>query len=192
MLVADLRHFLDLPEDAPAPARHMAEHLANVVRAATAGPTSAAWVSALPCRRRPANRRCSGRITVRRDDLRASIDWQCSACEDAGTISAWQDSPYDLRRHRLAVLAEAHEIVISDQVAAALRDVLFLDPDCERLVFGIRVERGRVILPASEDDLDELVGSVAAEANQQTNRRRQQRFDAAFEALNNAAADRYS
>jgi hypothetical protein len=34
MFVSDLRHFLDIPDDAPGPARKMAEHLGFVVRAA--------------------------------------------------------------------------------------------------------------------------------------------------------------
>ncbi len=40
---------------------------------------------------------------------------------------------------------------------------------------------------ATDDDLDELNGSVAAEANHQPNRRRQQRLDVALEALTTAA-----
>ena len=35
MLVTDLRHFLDLPEDTPGPARRLAQYLGNIVRAAT-------------------------------------------------------------------------------------------------------------------------------------------------------------
>ena len=53
MFVSDLRHFLDIPDDAPGPARKMAEHLGFVVRVATAGEAGAPWVSALTCRRRP-------------------------------------------------------------------------------------------------------------------------------------------
>ena len=56
MLVTDLHHFLDLPEDAPGPARRLAQHLGNIVRAATAGGAGAPWMTALPCRRRPAHR----------------------------------------------------------------------------------------------------------------------------------------
>ena len=37
MLVTDLYDFLDLPEDTPGPARRLAQHLRNIVRAATAG-----------------------------------------------------------------------------------------------------------------------------------------------------------
>ncbi len=75
LYVTDLRHFLDLPEDAPAPARNLAEHLGNIVRAATAGDRGDAWVSALPCRRRPGRSRCPGRIVVFRSELPPRIKW---------------------------------------------------------------------------------------------------------------------
>lgn len=78
--------------------------------------------------------------------------------------------------------------LISEQVAAALRDLQLLDPDCERLVFSVRVHDRRLILSADEDELEELIGFVAAEANHEANRRRQQRLDVAFDALNDAAA----
>ena len=41
MLVADLRHFLDLPDDTTSPALRLAQHLGNIVRAATAGDVGA-------------------------------------------------------------------------------------------------------------------------------------------------------
>ena len=37
MFISDLYHFLDLPEGTPGPAHRMAEHLCDIVRAATAG-----------------------------------------------------------------------------------------------------------------------------------------------------------
>ena len=187
MLVTDLHHFLDLPADTPGPARRLAEHLSNIVRAATAGEAATAWESALPCRRRPANRRCPGRMIVLRTESGAPIRWQCSVCDDEGIISNWEDSPFDLRRRRLALTGAVNDIVIADEVAAALRELRLLDPDCERLVFAIRAHNDGAVLAATDDDLDELIGFVAAEANHEPNRRRQQRLDAAFEALNTAA-----
>ena len=50
-----------------------------------------------------------------------------------------------------------------------------------------RALKRRIALAASDDDLDELIGFVAAEANHEPNRRRQHRLDAAFEVLNTAA-----
>jgi hypothetical protein len=82
------------------------------------------------------------------------------------------DSPFDLRRRRLTLADHLTEIVISEDVAAALRELRLLDADCERLVFRIRAHNGRAVLSAADDDLDELIGFVAAEANHESNRRR--------------------
>jgi hypothetical protein len=188
VMVTDLHHLRDLPADAPGPARRLAEHLGNIVRAATAaGDPATAWESALPYRRRPANRRCPGRITLAPTQPEGPIRWRCSTCDDEGIISNWQDSPFDLRRRRLTLTGAVHEIVISNEVAAALRALQLLDPHCERLVFAIRAHRDGAVLAVTDDDLEELIGFVAAEANHEPNRRRQQRLDAAFEALNTAA-----
>ncbi len=187
MLVTDLHHLLDLPQDTPGPARRLAEHLSSIVRAATAGDAGTAWESALPCRRRPANRRCRGRMIVLRTEAGAPIRWQCSACEDEGVISNWEDSPFDLRRRRPALAGAASQIVIPGEVATALRELRLLDADCERLVFRNRAHNDGAILAATDDDLDELIGLAAAEANHEPSRRRQQRLDAAFDALSTAA-----
>ena len=70
-----------------------------------------------------------------------------------------------------------------------MRDLQLLDPDDERLIFRIRAHHDGAVLAATDDDLDQLIGSVAAEANHEPNRRRRQRLDAAFDALNDATAD---
>lgn len=189
-MVTDLHHVLDIPPDTPGPARRLAEHLGSIVRAATAGDAGTAWETALPCRRRPAHRVCPGRMIVLRTEAGTPIRWQCSVCHDTGVISNWQDSPFDLRRRGLTIAQPANDIVIANEIAAALRDLQLLDPDCERLVFRIRGQHDGAVLTATSDDLEELIGAVAAEANHEPNRRRQQRLDAAFNALNHAAASR--
>ena len=189
MLVTDLHHFVDVPEDVPGPARRLAEQLGNIVRAATAGAVGASWMTALPCRRRPAHRACRGRMTVVRPAPAAPIRWQCSVCDDQGFISNWADSPYDLRRRRLTLAGALNEIIIGDATAATLRELQLLDPDRERLVFGMRAHPDGATLAATEDDLDELIVVVAAEANHEPNRRRQRRLDAAFDALTAAAQE---
>ena len=184
MFVSDLRHFLDIPDDAPGPARKMAEHLGFVVRAATAGEAGAPWVSALTCRRRPGNRPCGGHIAVFRAHLPAPIEWRCNVCGDEGVISGWEDSPFDLTQPRSRSYdASRREIALANPLAATFRDLRLLDTDCERLVFGMRSVPQGIVLTASADDLEELVGFVAAEANHETNRRRQKRLDEAFAVL---------
>jgi len=82
-----------------------------------------------------------------------------------------------------------HEVAVCDEVAATLRELRLLDPDCDRLVFQARARGECIILTAAAEDLDELIGFVAAEANHETNRRRQNRLDAAFDLLSDAAAN---
>ena len=116
----------------------------------------------------------------------APIHWTCSSCDDEGVISNWGDSPYDLRRRTLTLASPLKQIVITDEGASALRDLRLLDADSERVVFAMRADDTRIILTATDDELDELIGFVAAEANHETSRRRPKRLDAAFDALSDA------
>jgi hypothetical protein len=187
MFVSDLRHFLDVPEDAPATARRMAEHLTLIVRAATAGQGGQRWVSALNCTRRPGRRPCPGHLGVFRSDVPPSIQWWCTSCGDEGVISGWEGSPFDLRAHGvLSALGEVRRVVVPVDVAAALRSLMLLDTDSERLVFRATVTDEGVVLIGDEDDFEELIGYVAAEANHEADRLRQKRLDAAFAVLNDA------
>lgn len=179
--------------DASGPARRLAQHLGDIVRAGTAGEVGDPWVSALPCRRRPAHRRCPGRITIAIVGAEASVPirWWCSVCDDEGVISNWADSPYDLRRRRLSLADALEEVIVSDKTAAVLRDLVLLDPDCQRLVFGMRAHPNGAALLTTADDLEELIGFVAAEANHEPNRRRQNRLDAAFTTQTKSAQTLY-
>lgn len=192
MLVADLRHYLDMPDTAPGPAHRLGEQLTRVVRAATAAPAGSPWTSALRCRRRPGRRACPGHLVVLRADLPAPIEWACSSCADQGTISGWEGSAFDLRRSGSTRNGEpGPEVMVSDEVVDTLRSVLLLDPDSERVVFSARGTHDGALLAGDEAALEELAGFVAAEANHEHNRRRQRRLDEAFDALNTAAELRY-
>ena len=74
----------------------------------------------MPCRRRPAHRRCPGRMTIAiaSAETAAPIRWSCSVCDDEGVISNWADSPYDLRRRRSSVAGDLKEVIVSDTTAA--------------------------------------------------------------------------
>ena len=187
VFVCDLRHFLDLPDDVPGPARNLAEQLSFIVQAATAGTAGIPWVSALPCRRRPCHRPCQGHVTILRADDAAPIEWSCSVCGDEGTISGWQDSPYDLRQARAVLSGRVIAVSLSEEVAATLRALMMLDRECERVVFQARAVQEGLVLTATEEDLEELIGFVAADANHETNPRRRKRLDAAFSLLSDAA-----
>ena len=188
VFVSDLRHFLDLAEDTPAPAVRLAEQLRDVVRAATVGERGASWVSALPCRRHPGNRRCPGHICVRRMDVEAAISYECTGCGDGGLVSGWQDTQYDLRddRHGVPVGTPIH-FIVSEAVAASLRAISPFDADYERLAYGARTQLGRLVLTATDEQLEGSLGHLAAEARRETKRPRRRRLDIAYEQLREAA-----
>ena len=184
MLVADLRHFLNMPDWAPGPARRLADELITIVRAATAGDAGAAWISALECRRRPGHRTCTGSISIVRTEVPALIRWWCTSCADAGTINGWERTPFDLRlQHGELDPVTRDTLVVSAEVAATLRSVLVLDPAVERAVFRARTTKRGVELFADERELDDLLDAIAAEANHETKRPRRVRLDDALAAL---------
>jgi hypothetical protein len=61
-----------------------------------------------------------------------------------------------------------------------------LDAASERVMFAMRADGAGIVLMATDDELDELIGLVAAEADHETSPRRQKRLDAAFAALSDA------
>lgn len=188
MLVADLHHFLDVGSDTPGPARKLAAHLSAIVAAASAGNAHTRWETALPCRRGLAHRACSGRIVVHWTQPDQPIDWRCSHCDDDGTISNWATSIYDLRRQQLSAAEPAQDVVVDAETAAALRTLPFLDQDCHRAVFAISARGNELHLRLTDTELDDLIDSLAAEANHEPNRRRQRQLDTAYDRLTAAAA----
>lgn len=123
--------------------------------------------------RAPAGRQpCPGHVAVLRIDVPPSVEWQCTSCGDEGVISAWEHSPFDLRGYTtdFARPGDDVELVIDDQVAATLRSLTLIDSTGERLVFRARPSEHGIVLRGNEDDVDELIGYVAAEANREPDR----------------------
>jgi ribosomal protein S18 acetylase RimI-like enzyme len=186
MFVSDLRHFLEVDDDSPAPARRMAAQVGAIVKAATAIEAGQAWVSGIACTRRPGRRPCPGRIGLRRSEAPASIRWECVACGDAGVIHGWEDSYADLRSPTAPLGPEPIRVIVSFEVADLLRSVLFFDIDVERLVYGGRARVDGVEIEGDIDVFGDLLDAVAAEANHEQNTRRRKHIDALFPALADA------
>ena len=178
VLVADLGHFLSLPEDASGSARRLAQHLGDIGRAGTAGDVGDPWVSALPCRRRPAHRRCPGRMTI-------AIVW----AEAAAPIRWWHlirpaPPPVERCRRRRRGHRQRRDRRRVTRAGVAR-------PRLSAAGVWQRAHPGGGVLLAGADDLEELIEFVAAEANHEPNRRRQHRLDAAFYALIESAQTLY-
>ena len=99
MFVSDLRHFLDMPDTVPGPARRMGELLGLIVQTATTRAPGVRWVTTIKCGRRPNHKPCVGTIEVSRNDRAATISWECTACHDDGIITGWEQTIHDTTQH---------------------------------------------------------------------------------------------
>jgi hypothetical protein len=177
VLSADLTHFEQTDPQIHPAAWKLAVHLRGIIRAASAIRTGYTLESALPCRRRPARRTCPGWMRISRHDIPPNVYWGCSNCQDSGVIQGWQNSPYDLRPPRRFDEPGLITVEVTDDDHAELRRLQLLDLESERVVWGAVRDNGRVHMTGTDEDLDDLAASVAFEANQLTDRRRQRRLD---------------
>jgi ribosomal protein L37AE/L43A len=191
VFVSDLRHYLDIADDlVDSPATRLGRQLGLIVQAATSRDTGERWVTALACPRRPNRQRCTGTVEVAR--IGASINWECTACRDNGTISGWENSTFDIRvadpeMNALGVDTALVSVMITKQVAVTLQALPLLESDLERVVFQTAIVDDLAVLVCSENQLEELAEHVAAEANHAPNRRHQKLLDTAYEVLNAAS-----
>jgi len=188
VLVSDLRHFLDIPDDAPAPAKALGVQLARTVHAASARPTGSA-ASAVGCTRRPGHRPCTEFVMVSRRS-NGEIAWSCDTCGDDGVIHGWERSPADVSElDDSDAEGDAITLLIARELFDVLRDALVLETACELLLARAEGSADGVILTGRTGTFEELVQFVASEANAATGRRRVRPLDKAWESLEAALAN---
>jgi hypothetical protein len=74
-------------------------------------------------------------------------------------------------------------VVVPEKTYQLLLDELYMDRQCERLLYSARLGPGGVELCGPEEDFEELAGVVAFEANHAPTKKAQGRWDDVFEHL---------
>lgn len=74
------------------------EIVRELVEAATSRRIEDCWCSAVRCIARVRSKVCGARIHVRRSE-RGRIDWSCVACGEAGVITGFEGTVFDLSRY---------------------------------------------------------------------------------------------
>jgi hypothetical protein len=188
VLVSNLRHFLDLADDVPGPARRLGAHLAAIVRSASAYPAGSGATSAVGCTRRPGRRPCEGFVMVFHR-WNGEIAWSCDVCGDEGVITGWQSSPFDVSGlDDSYVEGDVIVVEMARDVFDVVRGVLLLDAASELLVARAQGTSTGVVVAGRVGAFEELVEYVAAEANAETDRRRRRRLDDACQVLEDVLA----
>ncbi len=175
VFITDMTHFEGLPPDlADGPAGRIARYFGSIVSVASVSPVCI-WVnSVLQCRRRPGKRICTGHIQVFRTDVWGPVEWHCSQCDDQGVISNWKDTDWDLSPWSRAGGDETEllDVVLSQEAVRQLQKTLIFSPEAEALVYSAIVTETGALLRATGEEMDDLLGYIAAEANHEKNRQR--------------------
>jgi len=188
--VADMRHFIseDPEMHLPAPAARMRDFMGGIVRAATAG-RQREFISGIPCRRRPGNRPCTGSIAVHKTDApERFVFWECTQCEDNGRIAGFEESAYDLSapsqkntngnalgREVVLTAGEYRSWISGDMIPYDLQSM-------QTIYSAVRSERG-IVISGSEDELDILRDSTAADLNHERSQKRKGDLYSIFDKL---------
>lgn len=193
--VTDLRHLEseDPGVELTPQARRLTEFLGAIARAASVRESGNPSATAVRCRRRPGRKPCKGRIEALRRDIPPEVEWRCPVCEDAGVISGWRGTYWDLSGAPSEPAGDPEgervvEIGLSHKEYELLRDrVELFDPDSERIVAGARPAKvDRVVMSGRLDDWDFLLGEIAFEANHTDDRRLQRRLDTVTDRVDSA------
>lgn len=81
-------------------------------------------------------------------------------------------------------------MIVSREELHALRQIMVLDGESQRLVDGAVLSRRGILIRGSADDLDNFLGYIAAGANHESNRRRARILDRVYDRVD-AVLQRY-
>jgi hypothetical protein len=95
---SDMNHLVDkegnISATSPKQSRELASFLALVIDAKTKKKNSTSSKDAIRCFKK----RCTGEINYKIDEETIQIIWECSKCDNAGSISNWLDTKWDNSR----------------------------------------------------------------------------------------------
>lgn len=172
MLIVDLRHWL-LDDGNLAPQVRLAPHIAMIVECATI--CVGEGMTAMVCRHRETRRRCGGHVCIRlKND---TIDWSCNACDDAGVITGWRGTRWDLSEVDIGPDDEEHALYLPLDELRALRDLDLVPTVRATLAGAMPVGERYACVPLTEA---ELVGLVAAIDGADARGGARRRFDRAL------------
>jgi hypothetical protein len=181
-------HFLnedgELPADLPGPARNLAEFICSLVRSVTSHSFEALVPTGVRCRRRPKRRPCKGEVFAFLNEEVGAIQWNCFTCGDNGFIYEWENTKWDMRDADLIPVrfhVEERDLILNETLAG---------PDLTDRLESAKQVTDSVLVYYSSEELENLIGYFAAEANHNPDRKIQEALDAVYDGLD-ALLDSY-
>jgi hypothetical protein len=187
-LFTKVGHFLnedgELPADLPGPARNLAEFICSLVRSVTSHSFEALVPTGVPCRRRPKRKPCTGEVFAFLNEDINAIQWKCPTCGDNGFIYDWENTKWDMRDTDLIPVrlhVEERDLILNETLTG---------PDLTDSLKSTKQVADSVVVYYSSEELENLIGYIAAEANHNPDQKIQEDLDALYDSLD-ALLDAY-
>jgi len=181
-------HFLnedgELPADLTGPARNLAEFICLLVQSVTSHSFEALVPTGVRCRRRPKRRPCPGEVFAFINEEIGAIQWNCFKCGDNGFIYDWENTKWDMRDTDLIPVrlhVEERDLILNQT---------FAGPDLTDRLESTKQVTDSVVVYYSSEELENLIGYIAAEGNHNPDRKIQEALNALYDSLD-ALLDAY-
>jgi len=172
------------------------EYLSSIVSAATLAPPGMEVNTLIKCRRRPERKACPGFIRLRLQENPAQLSWWCPVCSDSGLIRNWKGIPWNLSHTRGSAItngAEYGELLLTESEFRLLSEIEILEPQARKIVRDATAidGGGGMSLWGTMEAIDELMGYIAFEANQEQRKKRQQALNQLFDKINHCISGKW-
>ena len=129
------------------------------------------------CRRRPKRKPCRGEIHAFLNEDTGAIQWNCFICGDNGFIYDWKNTNWDMRFSELIPvrLYIEEKDLIMDETSA--------DPDLTNRLQTTKQVSDAVVVYYTLEELEDLLGYIAAEANHCNNPKVQNILDLLYRKI---------
>lgn len=166
--MSDLTHFLDenglAPVDAPRELYEALSFFGGIAKAGSSHPSNTQFCSAVRCRTMLKRKPCGGHLMIshRPDGV---IHWQCPKCGEQGFISNWQRTIYDLSGAAESIPTQRLSVLIKPDEHKLLREIITSSQEEDAIISGAVSTPDGVLLTGGVEDFDQLMGSIAFDAN---------------------------
>lgn len=175
-----MTHFLNgdglPPLTLPSELQSNLDYYAAIVKAESSHPSDTPFSSVVVCRRKTGRKPCGSYLVVthRADDV---IHWQCPRCGEQGFISNWRGTIYDYSGAIESDPTERVSVLVTLEEHKLLSGIVTSSQEEDAIICGAVSTPGGVVMSGGLDDFDQLMGSVAFDANHCSSLERQRAVD---------------
>lgn len=151
-------------------------YYAAIVKAGSSHPSDDPFSSVVVCRHETGRKPCGSYLVVahRADDV---IHWQCPRCGEQGFIGNWRGTICDYSGAIESDPTERVSVLVTPEEHKLLSGIITSSQEEDAIICGAVSTPDGVIMSGGLDDFDQLMGSIAFDANHCSSLKHQRAMD---------------